>query len=39
MSEDAAKAYLEKVEAEMGLPTVDPFRHGAERLADALAAL
>ena len=39
MSEDEAKAYLEKVEAEMGLPAVDPFRHGAERLADALAAL
>ncbi|MBD3664770.1 DUF1611 domain-containing protein [Sulfitobacter sp. TSTF-M16] len=39
MSEDEAKAYLEKVEAQMGLPAVDPYRHGAERLADALAAL
>lgn len=39
LSEDEAVAYLTKVEAEMGLPTVDPFRHGAERLADALAAL
>lgn len=39
MSEDEANDYLAKVEAEMGLPAVDPFRHGAERLADALAAL
>ena len=39
MSEDEAVAYLAKVEAEFGLPTVDPFRHGAERLADALAEL
>jgi uncharacterized NAD-dependent epimerase/dehydratase family protein len=39
MSEDEARAYLAKVEAEMGLPAVDPFRHGAERLAEALAAL
>lgn len=39
MSEDEARAYLAKVEAEMGLPAVDPFRHGAERLAEALEAL
>ena len=39
MSEDEAQAYLAKVEAHMGLPTVDPFRHSADRLADALAAL
>jgi uncharacterized NAD-dependent epimerase/dehydratase family protein len=39
LSEDDAKAYLAKVEAEMGLPTVDPFRHGPERLVDALAAM
>lgn len=39
LSEDEARAYLAKVEAEMGLPAVDPFRHGAERLAEALAAL
>ena len=37
MSEDEATAYLAQVEVEMGLPAVDPFRHGAERLADALA--
>ncbi len=39
MSEDEANAYLAKVEAEMGLPTVDPFRHGAARLVDALEAI
>lgn len=39
MSEDDAIAYLAEVEARMGLPTVDPFRHGAGRLIDALAAL
>ncbi len=39
LSEDEALAYCQKVEAEFGLPTVDPFRHGAGRLADALAAL
>jgi uncharacterized NAD-dependent epimerase/dehydratase family protein len=39
MTEEEANAYLAKVEADMGLPAVDPFRHGAERLADALAAL
>ena len=39
LSEDEALAYLAKVEEEMGLPAVDPFRQGAGRLADALAAL
>lgn len=39
MSEEEAVAYLADVEARMGLPTVDPFRHGAARLVDALAAL
>jgi uncharacterized NAD-dependent epimerase/dehydratase family protein len=39
MSDDEARAYLAKVEAEMGLPAVDPFRHGAERLAEALETL
>ncbi|MBW6417934.1 N-acetyltransferase DgcN [Celeribacter sp. PS-C1] len=39
LSEEEAIAYLAKVEEEMGLPAVDPFRQGADRLADALAAL
>ena len=39
MGEDEAKAYLADVEAEMGLPTTDPFRFGAEKLVDALEAL
>ncbi len=38
MGEEEAARYCEKVEARLGLPTVDPFRHGAGRLADALAA-
>lgn len=36
MSEADARAYLAEVEARLGLPTVDPFRDGAERLVDAL---
>lgn len=36
LNEDEAMAFLEKTESEMGLPTVDPFRQGAERLVDAL---
>jgi D-glutamate N-acetyltransferase len=36
MDEAAALAYLAGVEAEMGLPTVDPYRQGAGRLVDAL---
>ncbi len=39
LSDEEATAYCEKVEAEMGLPTLDPFRHGADRLADALASV
>jgi uncharacterized NAD-dependent epimerase/dehydratase family protein len=39
MSDAEATAYLEEVEARLGLPAVDPYRHGAERLAEALAAL
>ena len=39
MSEDDAVAYLAKVEAETGLPAIDPFRHGAGRLVDALAGI
>lgn len=38
---EAAEAdrYCAEVEVRMGLPTVDPLRHGAGRLVDALAAL
>ncbi len=39
MGEEEALAYLAGVEARLGLPAVDPFRQGADRLADALAAL
>jgi len=39
MSETEALAYCEEVEKRLGLPTVDPFRHGAARLADALETL
>jgi uncharacterized NAD-dependent epimerase/dehydratase family protein len=39
LGEAEAEAYCREVEARMGLPTVDPFRHGAGRLADALADL
>ena len=36
LATDEALAYLAKIESEMGLPTVDPFRQGADRLVDAL---
>lgn len=39
MSETEARAYVEKVEAQMGLPCTDPYRFGAGKLVDALAAL
>jgi uncharacterized NAD-dependent epimerase/dehydratase family protein len=39
MTEEEAEAYLAEVEDRMGLPAVDPFRQGAAKLADALAAL
>lgn len=39
LGEDEALEYLGKVEKRMGLPTVDPYRHGAGRLVDALAAI
>ncbi len=39
MSDDEARAYLARVEADMGLPATDPYRYGAEKLAEALAAL
>ncbi|GGD37105.1 N-acetyltransferase DgcN [Sinisalibacter lacisalsi] len=39
MSEDEAVAYLAETEARMGLPATDPFRFGAGKLVDALAAM
>ena len=39
MGADEADAYLAKIEEELGLPAVDPYRHSADKLADALAAL
>ncbi len=39
LSEDDARAYIAEVEAEMGLPATDPYRFGAGKLVDALAAL
>lgn len=39
LSEEDALAHLAEVEARMGLPTVDPYRQGAARLVDALAAV
>lgn len=39
MDEDEAHTHLERVEKRMGLPTIDPYRYGADRLVDALAAL
>ena len=37
LAADTYEAYLAQVEAEMGVPAVDPFRQGAARLVDALA--
>lgn len=34
-----AETYLAEVETRMGLPTVDPYRQGAERLVDGLAGI
>jgi len=39
MGEDEALSYLDATEKRMGLPACDPFRQGAAKLADALAAL
>ncbi len=39
LGDDEAARLCEEIEGRMGLPTVDPFRHGAGRLVDALAAL
>jgi uncharacterized NAD-dependent epimerase/dehydratase family protein len=36
LTEAEADAYLKETEDRMGLPAVDPFRHGAGRLIDAL---
>lgn len=37
LNDAEARALCEETEARMGLPTVDPYRHGAGRLVDALA--
>ena len=39
LDDDGARACLAEIEDRMGLPTVDPYRQGADRLVDALAAL
>ena len=39
LSEADAIALLEKTEKDMGLPTVDPFRQSADRLAEALQSI
>ncbi|MGH1331876.1 MAG: N-acetyltransferase DgcN [Paracoccaceae bacterium] len=39
MSDEEAAKYLSETEQRTGLPTVDPFRQGAGRLVDALAAI
>ena len=36
LSDEDAKRLCEETEARMGLPTVDPYRHGADRLVEAL---
>ena len=39
MGEEDARAYLAKVESDLGLPTTDPYRFGSAKLVDALAAM
>ena len=39
LGEDDAKTYLTEVEHRMGLPATDPYRFGAAKLVDALAAI
>jgi len=39
LTEEEATTYLREVEQRMGVPAIDPFRHGADRLVDALVAL
>ena len=39
LSDAEATEFCKKTEERMGLPTVDPYRHGADRLVDALEAV
>ncbi len=39
MAEHEAMEYMDKVESEVGLPVVDPFRQGVARIVDKLAEL
>ncbi|WP_298676338.1 N-acetyltransferase DgcN [uncultured Lentibacter sp.] len=39
MDDDAARAYLADIETSLGLPATDPYRYGAGKLVDALAAM
>lgn len=39
LSDEEATKYCAEVEERMGLPTIDPYRHGAGRLVDALDAV
>ncbi|MCB1387120.1 MAG: DUF1611 domain-containing protein [Nitratireductor sp.] len=39
LADDEALECCARIEKRLGLPTVDPFRHGADRLAEALDAL
>ena len=39
MVEGDAKAYLSKVETNLGMPATDPYRFGSDKLVDALAAM
>ncbi|WP_099866217.1 N-acetyltransferase DgcN [Pararhizobium haloflavum] len=38
LDDDEAHTLVKDIEARMNLPTVDPYRHGAERLVEALAS-
>lgn len=38
LAQAEAEALLDEIEQRMGLPTIDPFRQGADRLVDALVA-
>ncbi len=39
LGDEEALRLCEEIEGRMGLPTVDPYRHGAARLVDALATI